>query len=138
MFNTKVIDFDIKDNTIKGVLVKNIASPLYSNNNINDNSSSKNISENFIEADVVVLAIGHSSRDTFKKIYEKGFDIEKKNFSVGVRIEHLQEDINKAQYGTITKLKLPPAEYKLAYHSSSGRSCYTFCMCPRWICYGFF
>lgn len=138
LFNTKVIDFDIKDNTIKGVLVKNIASPLYSNNNINDNSKSKNISENFIEADVVVLAIGHSSRDTFKKIYEKGFNIEKKNFSVGVRIEHLQEDINKAQYGTITKLKLPPAEYKLAYHSSSGRSCYTFCMCPRWICYGFF
>lgn len=138
LFNTKVIDFDIKDNTIKGVLVKNLASPLYINNNINDNSKSKNISENFIEADVVVLAIGHSSRDTFKKIYEKGFEIEKKNFSVGVRIEHLQEDINKAQYGTITKLKLPPAEYKLAYHSASGRSCYTFCMCPRWICYGFF
>ena len=56
--------------------------------------------------------------------------MEKKNFSVGVRIEHLQEDINKAQYGNITKLKLPPAEYKLAYHSPNGRSCYTFCMCP--------
>lgn len=56
--------------------------------------------------------------------------MERKNFSVGVRIEHLQENINKAQYGNITKLKLPPAEYKLAYHSKSGRSCYTFCMCP--------
>lgn len=56
--------------------------------------------------------------------------MEPKNFSVGVRIEHLQSEINKAQYGTITKLKLPPAEYKLAYHSPSGRSCYTFCMCP--------
>ena len=56
--------------------------------------------------------------------------MEKKNFSVGVRIEHLQKDINQAQYGTHTKLNLPPAEYKLAYHSPSGRSCYTFCMCP--------
>lgn len=56
--------------------------------------------------------------------------MEKKNFSVGVRIEHLQKDINKAQYGNITKLNLPPAEYKLAYHSPNGRSCYTFCMCP--------
>ena len=56
--------------------------------------------------------------------------MEAKNFSVGVRIEHLQKDINLAQCGNITKLKLPPAEYKLAYHSPSGRSCYTFCMCP--------
>ena len=111
LFNTKVIYFDIKDNKIRGVLTYDK-------------------SEKFIEADIVILAIGHSSRDTFKKIYEKGFEIEKKNFSVGVRIEHLQEDINKAQYGTITKLKLPPAEYKLAYHSPNGRSCYTFCMCP--------
>lgn len=56
--------------------------------------------------------------------------MEAKNFSVGVRIEHLQSEINKSQYGTITKLKLPPAEYKMAYHSPTGRSCYTFCMCP--------
>lgn len=76
------------------------------------------------------LQSGHSSRDTFKKIYEKGLLLEPKNFSVGVRIEHLQSEINKAQYGNITKLKLPAADYKLAYHSSNGRSCYTFCMCP--------
>ena len=55
--------------------------------------------------------------------------MEKKNFSVGVRIEHKQEMINKSQYGDKTKLKLPPAEYKLAYHGKD-RSCYTFCMCP--------
>ena len=54
----------------------------------------------------------------------------KKNFSVGLRIEHLQTMINESQYGTKTKLKLPPAEYKLAYHGKDGRSCYTFCMCP--------
>ena len=53
-----------------------------------------------------------------------------KNFAVGVRIEHLQKDINIAQYGEQTKLKLPVADYKLVYHASNGRTCYTFCMCP--------
>ena len=83
-----------------------------------------------IPCDALVLALGHSSRDTFKKVYENGLLLEPKNFSVGVRIEHLQSEINKAQYGTLTKLKLPSADYKLAYHAPSGRSCYTFCMCP--------
>ena len=78
--------------------------------------------------DCVVLAIGHSSRDTFRMLYDKGFDMKAKNFSVGVRIEHSQEKINLAQYGK-TKLELPPAEYKLAYHGKN-RDCYTFCMCP--------
>jgi uncharacterized FAD-dependent dehydrogenase len=55
--------------------------------------------------------------------------MERKNFSVGVRIEHKQSMINESQYGNETKLKLPPAEYKLAYHGEE-RSCYTFCMCP--------
>lgn len=114
-FNTKVIDFNIKSQKIYSVCCKSV------------NNSSK-ITE--IETDSVILAIGHSSRDTFEKLYEKGFILEGKNFSVGVRIEHLQEQINHSQYGTITKLNLPPAEYKLAYHSPSGRSCYTFCMCP--------
>lgn len=123
-FNTKVVDFKIVDGKINSVICKNI------------NASSSELTE--IETDNVILAIGHSSRDTFEKVYEKGFLMEKKNFSVGVRIEHLQEQINKAQYGNITKLKLPPAEYKLAYHSPNGRSCYTFCMCPGRSCYGFF
>ncbi len=55
------------------------------------------------------------------------FILNLKIFSVGVRIEHLQEMINTAQYGSVTKLKLPPADYKLAYHNNeTGRSCYTF------------
>ena len=62
-------------------------------------------------------------------LYNKKMQMEKKNFSVGVRIEHKQEMINKSQYGTKTKLKLPAADYKLAYHGKN-RSCYTFCMCP--------
>lgn len=116
-FNTKVIDFKIINNTLKAIYCQDISS-----NNLN------NITE--MSTDNLILAIGHSSRDTFQKLYEKGFLLEKKNFSVGVRIEHLQDEINKSQYGSITKLKLPPAEYKLAYHSPNGRSCYTFCMCP--------
>ena len=65
----------------------------------------------------------------FEKLYEKGVNMEKKTFSVGVRIEHKQNLINEYQYGNKTKLNLPPAEYKLAYHGED-RSCYTFCMCP--------
>ena len=76
------------------------------------------------------MQFGHSARDTFEMLYEKNVNMESKNFSVGVRIEHKQDMINKSQYGTKTKLKLPPADYKLAYHAIDGRSCYTFCMCP--------
>lgn len=114
LFNTKFIDLEITNNSVSKVIV----------HHLDTNSTEK------IDANVLILAIGHSSRDTFKKVYEKGLLLEPKNFSVGVRIEHLQSEINKAQYGTLTKLKLPAADYKLAYHSPSGRSCYTFCMCP--------
>lgn len=82
-----------------------------------------------VETDTAVFAIGHSARDTFEMLYKKGLTMEKKNFSVGVRIEHKQEMINQSQYGTKTKLKLSAADYKLAYHGKD-RSCYTFCMCP--------
>ena len=117
LFNTKFIDFEKINNQISKVYIQDVS------------DSSKKISQ--IETNTVILAIGHSSRDTFYKLYENGIHIEPKNFSVGVRIEHLQEMINTAQYGSITKLNLPPADYKLAYHNKeTGRSCYTFCMCP--------
>ena len=84
-----------------------------------------------IETDAIVLAIGHSARDTFEMLHSKNIKMEKKNFSVGLRIEHKQELINESQYGKNPKLNLPPAEYKLVYHNEkTGRSCYTFCMCP--------
>ena len=83
-----------------------------------------------IKTDAVILAIGHSSRDTIKKLLEKGVEIKTKDFAVGVRIEHLQSKINEAQYGTKTKLKLPSADYKLVYHTSKDRVVYSFCMCP--------
>lgn len=121
-FNSKAIDFRIADNKIQSVIIENTSL------NTLQNTSSKTFE---IETSNLILAIGHSSRDTFEKLYNSGFQMEKKNFSIGVRIEHLQKWINNSQYGNITKLKLPPAEYKLAYHSPTlNRSCYTFCMCP--------
>lgn len=82
-----------------------------------------------IACDRVILAIGHSARDTFKMIYDKGIAMENKEFSAGFRIEHLREDINYSQYGNFSKL-LPAADYKLVSHLPNGRSVYTFCMCP--------
>ncbi|MBQ6654440.1 MAG: hypothetical protein IJM79_02835 [Erysipelotrichaceae bacterium] len=82
-----------------------------------------------LETDALVLALGHSARKSFAMLKEHGMEMKRKNFSVGVRIEHLQKDIDKAQYGEKTRLKLPAAQYKLVYHGSK-RSCYTFCMCP--------
>ena len=81
--------------------------------------------------DFVVLATGHSARDTFAMLNEKGIKMEKKPFSMGVRIEHLQSDINKALYGKFADSKyLGAADYKLATHLENGRGVYTFCMCP--------
>ncbi len=85
----------------------------------------------YIETDTLVLAIGNSSRDTFEMINNKGLEIIKKPFSVGFRVEHLQEMINKSQYGKSSESeKLGAAEYKLVYHGSDKRTAYTFCMCP--------
>jgi len=84
-----------------------------------------------IAADDLVLAVGHSARDTFMMLRENGFEMIQKPFSIGVRIEHEQELINKAQYGDPgLAAKLGPADYKLHYHARSGRGVYTFCMCP--------
>ncbi len=81
-----------------------------------------------IDTNALILALGHSARDTFKVINELGMEIEQKPFSIGVRMEHPQEIIDRAQYGD--EDRLPPADYKLAYHASNGRGVYSFCMCP--------
>ena len=81
-----------------------------------------------LPADNVVLAIGHSSRDTFSVLKARGFAMEPREFAVGVRIEHLQEEINFAQYDKAWEL-LPPADYKLVSHAAD-RTAFTFCMCP--------
>ena len=82
-----------------------------------------------MEADAVVLAIGHSARDTFYELLSEGVTMERKAFAMGVRIEHLQRDIDLAQYGEKYAGKLPAADYRLASHKGS-RGVFTFCMCP--------
>ena len=78
-----------------------------------------------------VLAIGHSSRDTFTSLYEDGFTMIQKPFSIGARIEHPQVLIDRAQYGSFAgHPRLTPADYKLSTHLADGRGVYTFCMCP--------
>ncbi len=81
------------------------------------------------ETDIVILAIGNASRDTFEMLVNNGFNVESKPFAVGLRIEHKQKDINKNQYG-FEDDRLGAAPYKLTYHTESGRSVYSFCMCP--------
>ncbi len=113
LFSTTVVDFITKDGAVMGVTVQNGQ----------DNYD--------IMADSVVLACGHSARDTFSTLYKRGAELVSKPFAVGVRIEHTREFINQAQYGRLfaTHRDLPTASYKLVYNGEK-HSCYTFCMCP--------
>ena len=81
-----------------------------------------------VECDTAVFAIGHSARDTFTMLHQNGVSMESKPFAMGVRIEHKQSLIDKAQYGCENPA-LPPADYKLVQHLEDG-TVYTFCMCP--------
>ena len=111
LFETKVTDLIIKENRICGVKIQK-----------------KSYSET-IDTDNVIFAIGHSARDTFEMLLNKGILLEQKAFSMGVRIEHKAEEINRNQYGKAASL-LPTADYKLSAKDRSGRGVYTFCMCP--------
>ncbi len=106
-FNCQVNDFIIEDGKIVGIITD----------------------EKQYSCDTVVLAIGHSARDTFKTLYNKGFAMEAKDFAVGFRIEHPQSMISEIMYGPKFK-KLEPAPYKLAANLANGRGVYSFCMCP--------
>jgi uncharacterized FAD-dependent dehydrogenase len=109
-FQQKVTDIDIKDGRMQGLT-------------INDNE--------YISADHVVLAIGHSARDTFELVNQRGIYVEAKPFSIGFRIEHPQSIIDKARFGPNAGNKiLGSADYKLVHHAENGRSVYSFCMCP--------
>jgi len=107
-YNSLVTDFMIQDNHITGVEVNH---------------------KETIPTDVLVLAIGHSARDTFYLLKEKGLLMKQKNFAIGFRMEHPQKMINESQYGKFSKV-LPPASYKLTHTCSDGRGVYSFCMCP--------
>ncbi len=109
LFNTKAIDINIRDGKVCGVLT--------------DTHSN-------IDTNVVVMAIGHSARDTFEMLYNKGVPFEQKPFSIGVRIEHPQSLINTAQYGEASgHSALGAADYQL-FHKQKERTAYSFCMCP--------
>lgn len=108
-FNSQATDFIIENGSVKGVTV-------------NDDLK--------LESDIVVLAIGHSARDTFELLYNKNVNMEAKAFAVGVRIEHHQSMINKSQYGSENPDSLPAASYKVAKTLENGRGVYSFCMCP--------
>ncbi|KQY31148.1 hypothetical protein ASD38_07335 [Caulobacter sp. Root487D2Y] len=85
----------------------------------------------YLEAEHVVLAVGHSARDTFQTLYDRGVHIEAKPFSIGVRIEHPQSWMDKARFGACAgHPDLGAADYSLAHHCANGRTVYSFCMCP--------
>lgn len=112
-FETTLTDITIKNDKVIGVKT------------LHDNSITD------IDTDTVILAIGHSARDTFEFINNKNVFMQQKAFSVGARIEHLQSKINEAQYGKyVEKGFLNSADYKLSAHLTNGRGVYTFCMCP--------
>jgi len=98
---------------------------------INNNKLTKiRINKEWIDCNTLILAIGHSARDTFEMLYNKKVNMQPKPFAVGLRIEHPQELINENQYGKNYPKFLPAAEYKLTYTTKVGRGVYTFCMCP--------
>lgn len=108
-FNSKVEKLLIDKNSIKGVILAD-GQELYS--------------------DRVVLAIGHSARDTFEALHEQRIDMAPKPFAVGFRVEHPRKYINKSQYGIAQNEFLPTAAYKLTSQVDDNRGVYTFCMCP--------
>jgi uncharacterized FAD-dependent dehydrogenase len=109
-FSQKVTGFDIEDQQIRGVQLEN---------------------GERIVADQVILALGHSARDTFQALHDAGVYLEAKPFSIGFRIEHPQSMIDRARLGPHAGNPLiGAADYKLVHHAKNGRSVYSFCMCP--------
>ncbi len=109
-FGQKVVGFDIDHHELKGLKLE---------------------SGEYLQADHVVLALGHSARDTFQELFDAGVYMEAKPFSVGFRIEHPQSVIDRARLGPHAGHPLiGAADYKLVHHAKNGRSVYSFCMCP--------
>lgn len=106
--HAKVTDFLVRDQKIYGVQINGTEC---------------------CRSDVVVLAIGHSARDTFLKLQQRGVHLLPKAFAIGLRIEHSQNWLDRLQYADAKQI-LPPADYKLCYQTKKGRGVYSFCMCP--------
>ena len=108
-YNTKLTNLIIKDNTLEAIEVNN---------------------SKIIPCKNLLLAIGHSARDTFYMLNENNVSMTSKAFAIGLRIEHPQDMINISQYGEKYAKMLPPASYKLTYQTKDNRGVYSFCMCP--------
>jgi len=109
-FGTKVVDIEIEAGQVRGVVLE---------------------SGERIATDHVVLAVGHSARDTFEMLHARGVFMEAKPFSLGFRVEHPQSMIDRHRFGNFAGNPiLGAADYKLVHHASNGRSVYSFCMCP--------
>jgi hypothetical protein len=109
-FNTTLTDVIIEKNEIQAVIINE---------------------EEQIPCELLIVAIGHSARDTFHILYERGIEMVGKSFAIGLRIEHPQNLINESQYGKhYEHPHLPVAEYKLTHQCQNGRGVYSFCMCP--------
>ncbi len=112
MFSTKLVGIDVKDKRVKGIRCET------------------NGAEVYIEAEDVILAVGHSARDTVGMLNDIGMPIQARGFGIGVRIEHPREYINELVYGKNYDQRLETASYHLVTHLANGRSAYSFCMCP--------
>jgi len=110
-FDTKLTDIKVADGKITAAEVEH------------------NGARRLIDCSEIVLAVGHSARDSFEMLHAKGIHTEPKAFSVGMRIEHLRENIDRSQYGDAHSC-LPAAYYKQNVRTKDGRGVYTFCMCP--------
>lgn len=108
-FNTILTDINYKNNKLTSIIVNN---------------------KEVIDTQILILAIGHSARDTFQMLYNKKIMMKPKPFAVGIRIQHRQKMIDNSQYGLTNHPKLKAASYKLTYNSKSKRGVYSFCMCP--------
>lgn len=112
MFNTKLIGFEFKDGCVKGIRCESGGSAI------------------FIDTHEVILAVGHSARDTVRMFHSMGLPIIARGFGIGARIEHPREYINELVYGKKYDSRLETASYHLVTHLKNGRSAYSFCMCP--------
>lgn len=111
-FHNKFVDYDMEHDKLKSITI----------------DSHGKLQK--YDVDALVLAIGHSARDTFQMLYEKKISMEPKAFAIGVRVEHPQEWINVSQYGEGYSEVLPVSDYKVVTNLENGRGVYSFCMCP--------
>ena len=120
-FGTKLTDIDIHGGAVRGIWLQVRGQ---------EGRQEQENREEYLPCQTLVLAIGHSARDTFSMLKKRGIPMEQKAFAAGVRMEHPQELVNESLYGKEYPEELPAASYKLTRKAGGGRGVYSFCMCP--------